>query len=175
MIQRMWRPISRSQRGFTIVEMIVTLTLTALISLGASMASAQVLNQTSRNADYVTASRQAMNAIAWISRDAEMAQVVGGADTFPTGDLVFTWTTWEDDDVRAVYSLVDGQIMRTLTINDNEPSETVVAEYINPDIDLTNCVLTSDVLTVKITASVGQGSRVRNVTLIHDTSPRPRL
>ncbi len=80
------------------------------------MASAQVLNQTSRNADYVTASRQAMNAIAWISRDAEMAQIVGGAGTFPTGDLVFTWTTWDDDIDRVVYSLSNGQLRRAFAV-----------------------------------------------------------
>ncbi len=59
--------------------------------------------------------------------------------------------------------------------NDGEPVETVVAEYINPDLNLTSCVLTSGVLTMKITASVGQGDRMRNVTLTHDTAPRPKL
>jgi prepilin-type N-terminal cleavage/methylation domain-containing protein len=175
MIRRKWRRVSRSQRGFTIVEMLVTLTLTALIGLGATMASAQVLQQTSRNADYVTASRQAMNAIAWISRDAEMAQEVGGMGTFPTADLVFVWTTWENDIDRVVYSLSNGQLRRSGTVNGGEPSETLVAEYINADPLLTGCVLSDNVLTLKVTASVGQGSQVRDVTLTHNTVPRPRL
>ncbi len=171
--RRCW--LSGNQRGFTVLEMMVTLVLTALISLGATMASAQVLNETSRNADYVTANRQAMNAIAWISRDAEMAQVVEGTGVFPTGQLVFTWTTWEDDVDCVVYSLSAGQLRRVKTVNGGAPVETVVAEYINPDPGLTGCVLTSDKLTLKITASVGQGSRVGNVTLTRDTTPRPKL
>ena len=169
------RRLSGNQRGFTIVEMMVTLALTAVISLGASMASAQVLNQTSHNANYVTASRQAMNAISWISRDAQMAQVVDGASSFPAGHLVFTWTTWDNDVDRVVYSLSNGQLRRAWAVNDAEPVETVVAEYINPNPSLTGCDANNNMLSLKITASVGQGSRISDVTLTHDTTLRPKL
>jgi prepilin-type N-terminal cleavage/methylation domain-containing protein len=175
MMYRGLRLFHRSQRGFTILEMLVTLALVGFISLGASMASAQVLNETTRNTDYATASRQAMNAIYWISRDAQMAQVVLGDDVFPeAGDLVFTWTTWENQREQVTYSLAGGELRRWYS-NDGEPVETVVAEYIDPDPNLTNCVSDGGVLSLMITASVGEGSRAVSVTRTHDITSRPNL
>jgi prepilin-type N-terminal cleavage/methylation domain-containing protein len=176
MIYRRLRLYFKDQRGFTILEMLVSVALTALISLGASMASIQVLNQTARNTDYTTASRQAMNAIHWISQDAQMAQVTLGADTFPdTGDLVFTWTTWENEVDTVVYSVSGGELRRQYSVSGGEPVETVIAGYINPDPDLTGCVLDDGVLSLKVTASVGEGDTVVDVTRTRDIISRPNL
>jgi prepilin-type N-terminal cleavage/methylation domain-containing protein len=176
MMYRGLRRLAEGQRGFTILEMLVTLALTGLISLGASMASAQVLNETARNADYTTASRQAMNAIYWISQDAQMAQVTLGTDVFPdAGDLVLTWTTWENEVDRVVYSLSGGELRRRYTVDDAEPVETVIAQYINPDPALTNCAWVEGVFSLKVTASVGEGDRVVDVTMTRETISRPNL
>jgi hypothetical protein len=176
MILRRLRLLARGQGGFTVLEMVVSLVLTSLIGLGASMASAQVLQQTSHNSDFATASRQAMNAIYWISRDAQMAQVTAGADAFPeAGDLVFTWTTWDNEVGRAVYTLSDGELRRQYSVDGGDPAVTLVAEYINADPGLTSCVWAGGVLTLRITASVGGGSRVVNVTRTHDITSRPNL
>jgi prepilin-type N-terminal cleavage/methylation domain-containing protein len=172
---RNWRRLYRDQRGFTVLEMLVTLFLTALISLGASMACAQVLNQTSRNSNYTTAGRQALNAIFWISRDAQMAQTVTGDDVFPDeGDLTLGWTTWENQQEQVVYSLSDGELRRWYS-NDGDPVETVVAEYISADPELTSCVSDGGVLSLKITASVSTGGPAASVTRTHDTTSRPKL
>jgi prepilin-type N-terminal cleavage/methylation domain-containing protein len=175
MMYRGLRLFHGSQCGFTILEMLVTLVLIGFISLGASMASAQVLKETTRNTDYVTASRQAMNAIFWISRDAQMAQTILGDDVFPeAGALVFTWTTWENQHEQVTYSLADGELRRRYS-NDGEPVETIVAECINPDPNLTNCVSDGGVLSLMITASVGEGSRAVSVTRTHGIASRPNL
>jgi prepilin-type N-terminal cleavage/methylation domain-containing protein len=176
MILHRLHPPSGGQRGFTIVEMLVSLALTGLIGLGATMASAQVLNHTSRNSDFTTASRQAMNAIYWVSRDAQMAQTIAGADAFPeAGDLVFSWTTWDNEVDRVVYTLADGRLRRQYSVDGEDPVETLVADYINPDPGLTGCVWTGGVLNIKITASVGQGDRVIDVTRTHNVTSRPNL
>ena len=147
MIYRKLRLLSRSQRGFTILEMLVTVALTGI-----------------------------MNSINWISRDAQMAQVIQGAEVFPdSGDLVLTWTTWENDVDRVVYSVSDGQLKRTYTVSGINPLVTVVAYNINDDHDLTHCVFSDGVLSLTITASVGEGSRVADVTCTHDTTSRPNL
>jgi len=156
--------------------MLVSVTLTAMLSLGASMASAQVLNETARNTDYTTASRQAMNAIYWISQDAQMAQVTLGTDVFPdAGDLVFSWTTWENEVDTVVYSITGSELRRSYSVNGGEPVEIVVAGYINPDPGLTGCVMDDGRLSLKVTASVGEGDTVVNVTRTRDTISRPNL
>ncbi len=175
MYRRAFRHL-KSQGGFTILEMLVAVALTALISLGASMASVQVLNETARNTDYTTASRQAMNAIHWISQDAQMAQITLGADVFPdAGNLTFTWTTWENEVDRVVYSVSGGELKRQFFVGDGEPVETVIAQYISDDPGLTSCVSDNGVLSLKVTASVGEGDKVVNVTRTRDTISRPNL
>src|SRR3972149_967956 len=94
------------QRGFTLIEMILSLALTSFIGLGASFAIAQVTRDTQRNSDYTTASQQAMNAVYWIGQDIQMAQTVTGTGLFPdSGDLVLTWIWWDNTEYTITYSL----------------------------------------------------------------------
>ena len=83
MMFRKLKALHKNPAGFTLIEMIAALAITGLIGMGASIASAQVLNQTSRNNDTTAASRNAMNALHWISRDAFMAQSINGTAGFP--------------------------------------------------------------------------------------------
>ncbi len=72
----------KEQAGYTLIELMAAMVITGLIGLGATISIFQVLTQTSKNSDYTTASRNAMNAIHWISRDAMMAQTMDGVERF---------------------------------------------------------------------------------------------
>jgi len=165
---------NRNQRGFTLIEMLVVVSITGLIALGASMAIIQVLNQSARNTDYTAASRYTLNAINWISVDAQMAQTMqtDGASGFP---LTLRWVGWDNKTYEVVYSLEDNKLRRSYSIDDGEPSEISVAEYINTDTQLTNCVSDNGVLTLRVTSSVGEGRQTCTVTKVRDISSRPSL
>ena len=169
-MNRLINLLFRRQGGFLLVEAILAVALTALIGLGASMAAAQVCTQTARNADYTTASRQAMNAIAWLGQDAQVAQEISGIDTFPEDDLVFSWTWWDNSEHSATYSLADGELRRTSS-SGGEETVSVVAVYIDDDESLTFCSLDDGVLTISITAALNRAS----VTKSRDIVPRPSL
>jgi hypothetical protein len=152
--------------------MIVAIAITGFIGIGAAAATAQVFSQTTRNTDYTAASRQALNAIHWISRDAQMAQDIepNGASGFP---LTLAWTEWDSSDHQVTYSLSDDRLERSYSTDGGAPVETLVAEYINTTTEMTSCSFTSGVMTLKITASVGEGVNTINVTKVREISPRP--
>lgn len=175
MKRRIINQLKNREKGFTLVELMVAVALTGIIGLGASVSSIQVLTQTSRNNDFTTASRNAMNAIHWIGRDAQMAQVYAGVEGFPeTTDLSLTWMEWDNTVNNASYTLDNGRLKRIYT-RGGQAVETLIAEHINTDIALTNCVSDNGVLTVKITASVGEGAQTIDVTRVRGITSRPKL
>lgn len=167
--------MSQGQQGFTLIEVIVALVLTGLIGAGASVATIQVLQQGSRNGDYTTASRHTMNAIYWVSRDAQMSQAVApddGASGFP---LTLSWTEWDNSVHQAIYSIEDDRLMRSYSVNGSSPSETLVAQYINSVSGNTTCAFSDRVLTVTVTATVGGGASAVSLTKTCNIAPRPGL
>lgn len=163
------------QAGFTLIEIIAAVAITTIIGFGASMATAQVLNQTTRNNDYTLASRNTLNALYWISLDTAMAQSVNGTEGFPqTEDLSLYWKGWDNTEYSANYTLEDGVLKRIYSKN-GQVTTTVIASNINADASMTYCALNDDILTVTITSSVGEGDRVISVTKVRKIIPRPSL
>ena len=113
--------ITKSQKGFTLIEALVALVITGLIGLGASMASGQILTQGARNSDYTTASRNTMNAIYWVSRDAQMSQTIepDEAGGFP---LTLSWTEWDNTEHQVNYYIQGDKLKRDYSINGGEPT-----------------------------------------------------
>jgi prepilin-type N-terminal cleavage/methylation domain-containing protein len=165
----------KEQAGFTLIELIAAMAITGLISLGATISSFQVLTQTTKNSDYTTANRNAMNAIHWISRDAMMAQTMAGVDDFPqNGNLTLSWIEWNSTSHTANYSLENGNLFRIYS-DGGQATRTLVAEDINSDANSTFCSSDNGVLTVTITSSVGEGSRVVDAKRVREVALRPEL
>jgi len=169
------RQFHKSRAGFTLIEVMVAIAITGIIALAASISSGQLLNQTSRDTDYTAASRHAMNAIHWISRDVLMAQTIDGVGGFPqTEDLSLSWQTWENSVHSVTYTLEDGRLLRTHS-DGAGTATTLIAEYINPGANMTYCSYEDGVMTITVTGSTGEGSRVVDVTKTRKITNRPGL
>jgi hypothetical protein len=139
------------------------------------MSIVQLLNQSSRNSHITTASRNSMNAVYWISHDAQMAQYIAGVAGFPeASDLSFSWEDWDNVSYNATYSIVDNKLYRTYTVDANSV-DTLIAENINADPNTTNCTTENGTIIVTITSSLGTGDKVVNVTQVRKVTSRPQL
>ena len=146
--------MSKDQRGFTLVEVMVAIAITGLISGGVTMAISQVLNVNARSSPRLVALNQVEKATYWISLDARMAQTVQtspGAG-FP---LNLTWVEWDNTVHQVSYSLDSGRLQRSQSINGGQPTTTVVARHIDTNSEMTSSELVDGALVFKVTASVG--------------------
>jgi prepilin-type N-terminal cleavage/methylation domain-containing protein len=163
--------INKNQLGFTLVEVILAIAISGIITGGITMTIFQVFSGNIRTGNHMTAVRQVQNAGYWVSHDAQMAQP-NSIDDNPSGGefLVLGWTDWANDDHQVVYNLLaDNKLQRSHSINDGDTETSIIAEYINPD--QTSCVWDDDSgeLTFTVTATVGEQTETR----VYEAVPRP--
>lgn len=85
-LRRLIGSINKGQRGFTLVELLVAVAISGLITSGLTMSIFQVFDSNARNSSEMTVVRQVQNAGHWVSRDTLMAQAV-----LPTEALIVSW------------------------------------------------------------------------------------
>ena len=134
-----WLRRRPGEKGFTLIEMVVSLAVTAFIGLGVSVAIAQITTQTATNTNYTAASQEAASAVHWIGQDIQMAQSVSGSAGFPeVNGLVMSWTWWDNSDRTVTYSLQNGVLTRSYD-DGYSTYNTVVARDVSNDPHLTYC------------------------------------
>ena len=174
------RFINKDQRGFTLIEVLVTITLIGIITAGITGGIMQVLTINTQASNHMIAVRQVQQAGKEVSKDALQAQSVN-----TTGSqgilLTLTWDEWGTNETNTVvYTLVDmsgglKKLQRTHTINNTTQSTAlpVVAEYIDPAQTICSWNNVTKVLTFTVTATVGIGSYGAIETRVYEIEPRP--
>ena len=157
------------EKGFTLIELVVGLSIAAFVVGAASMTTITMMRLTPQNTDWAVALRQVQNAGYWISHDVQMSQTTV-ADTDPGTPTFLTLTVpeWETDavvDKTIVYEFEDmpDGLKRLMRNNQTDVEETMIAESISGDNDDTNASYddTSGTLTFTITATSGTATVTR--------------
>jgi prepilin-type N-terminal cleavage/methylation domain-containing protein len=156
-----------TQKGFTLIEILVALAISGAILGVASAAVITVMKTSSQNDEWNVNLRQVQNAGHWITRDALMAQVIHDNTSGVFLDL--SWSDWDNNPYNVQYVL-DGN---TLTRSLNGGPALLIAQYIVPDPAYTYCIWdnTNKKLTVNIRASLHNNDRYVEKT--YEISPRP--
>jgi prepilin-type N-terminal cleavage/methylation domain-containing protein len=171
--------IRKSQRGFSLVELVIVVALAGLVGAAITATAFQVFTFNTRLSNQMTAIRQVQQAGFWVSPDVMMAKtvVIGGS---PGVLLTLSWNeaggTGISHNVTYTLETMPGGLKRLqrehyigtpLTLN----STTTVAEYIDPN--QTSCapagvLPAGSALTFTVTATVGGQTETRT----YEVKPR---
>ena len=166
------KKLHRDQRGLTIIELLVVIILTGLITTAITTTFFQVFDMNTRTANHMAALSQVRQAGKLVSEDMLEAQadMIDDSPSGPGEFLKLGWTAQNSTTV-VIYTLGDGELWRSETIGDEDPTTTRVAEYIDPDPTKTWCDWdpVKKVLIFKVTVTVGEQSEQR----LYRIQPRP--
>jgi prepilin-type N-terminal cleavage/methylation domain-containing protein len=164
--------LKKDQNGFTLIEVLIAIAITGLITWGITMTIFQVFDINTRSTNRMSAITQLENAGLWVSQDVQMAQTVTPSESsgFP---LTLTWNDWDTGASHVVnytLPLEDKKLWREHYIDLVLNSTKMVAEYINSDPAKTSFVEDpeGDAYIFTITATVGGESETR----VYKVTPR---
>lgn len=178
--------LRRSQKGFTLVELLVALLLTAIVGLAATIAIHQVVTGTALSNNKITAINQVRTAQYWINRDVEMTRPTQVVCNNTTGSSEFISLGWQvcEPYGAATCNWTQHTINYTLTLMPGKPgfmelwrtydvgNTTLISQYIKGKQEgVTWCSwnATEEILTVTITATMND----QTVTQTFQANPRP--
>ena len=175
------RAINRRQAGFTLIELIISVAITGLISGGIAFAIMQVFSINSNASNQMTALREVQRAGYYISSDAEMAKSINIGDNPETLHKVefvsINWSDWDGIDYQAEYTLnPESRELRRSYYKDGVLiyEDSLIARYIDTDPEKTNCQLDSNRLIFTVTAYI-EGFEDASETRVYEITPRPSI
>jgi len=169
--------ITKNQKGFTLIEVLIAMVITAFITGAIAVAISQVFTGNARTSSHMTAVRQVQNTGYWISQDAQMAQNIVTEDNPDTAKLelvALTWTEYgaDGDEHQVVYSLEDNELSREHYTNREPDSLPDTTTAVARHIDSITRQFVDGKLSLTVTAYV-DGWKPASETRTYEVIPRP--
>ena len=151
--------LKTTEKGFTLIELVVGIAIAAVIVGAASMTVVTMMRLTPQTNNWAIALRQVQNAGHWISRDVQMSQGNIDIDPDPATFLTLTQPKNPTDNKTIVYQFEDmGDGLQRLTRNNQADGEQImIAEYISIDNNDTTASYNSDNRTLNFTITAISG------------------
>lgn len=96
---------TKSQTGFTLVGLLVTIALSAVIAAGAGITAIQTAKVTEASREHTTSARQAQNLGSLVSQDLLMAETASTTDDPGTPEIEFITLQWKDVETGYIYAV----------------------------------------------------------------------
>jgi prepilin-type N-terminal cleavage/methylation domain-containing protein len=161
-----------NQTGFTLIELIVAIALTAAIASGITAAINQVFSINSRSSNHMLAVRQVQTAGYWVSHDSQMAQ----STTLTSTQLVLRWTEWNNDnstvEQTVTYTKEPVGTKYNLRRKVGTGPDTIIAQNLSA---VTWSWISDVSMNFTVTAIVGNASTASSETRTYEISPRSGL
>jgi len=169
------------EKGYTLIELLIAITIMALATAAAAGGIYQIIRNTERNSNHMTAVLQVQNAGNRLGEDVQMAQNITTVEELTDPDfLVLNWIdAGTGDEYEITYTLEDmdsgsmKKLLRTQSINDTGNITSLVSQHIDYANELTSCNYTSGIFNLTVTATVGGGMKIGSETRIYRFFPRP--
>ena len=159
--------LNKDQKGFSLLELVIVIALTGLITAAITTTVFQVFNMNTRTANRMAAVSQVQHAGKIVSEDILEARP-NTIYVNPTGGELLILTLSAQNST-VTYTLDDGVLWRSEPVDGGDPILTRVAEYIDSDPIKTDCYWENSVLIFMVTATVGDESETRT----YKVQPRP--
>ena len=98
----------KGEKGFTFIEVLIAVSVSSLLAVGAGMTTMQIFTGSRQNNDWNVAVRQAQSVGQWVSQDTLMVSTIDIGDDPETEDVEFIslfWKDWENGDTCYTYYL----------------------------------------------------------------------
>ena len=169
------RLISENQQGFTLVELLIAISISSIMAIGAIIGISQIFNGSARTSNHTEAINQVQNAGYWFTHDAQMAQEVDLSEDEGAFPVNLTWTEWDGTTNVVTYVIVDNNLTRVLYQDGVNIGNMVVTPILDPD--RTSCVWDDDGGTLIFTVTVTSGNDSQTINEIREykVTPRPYI
>jgi len=162
-----FRRLNNNQKGFTLVELLVAIAVTAVIAPAVTATIYQLYSVYAQVTNRVTVNNQVANAVQWITSDSQMAQKITVENgTTPDLRLNLLKYGWDNSVYNITYTITNGNQLQREYIktdalgNTTEQSTIVAARYV--DAGNTSCSFSAinstasnfGILNFKITARI---------------------
>jgi len=140
--------IHKDQKGFTLLELLIGIAITALITTAVTMTIFQTFTGSTRSSNHMVAVRQVQEAGYWVSFYAYAAQntIITGDSGFP---LILRWIDFDANEKHKVVFSLNSSGLRgsyyvavsddSFSLDSVKTGKIPVFEFINPDKTKTNC------------------------------------
>jgi hypothetical protein len=166
--------MKKRELGFSTIEVIVTIGISALIALGSTYVTDQTIRINGRTQDNMTAITQVENAGYWLTVDAQMAEDIVTEGLTSPDFLNMTWTEWvlNDDSIyhSVTYYFEDlddgiGTLMRYHWSSSGANETTIVGQYLYYDTDdpgnTSQAEYDSPTFTIRLVSTFGETTEKR--------------